>query len=98
MRPCSLAVLACAGAVLLPGGAVAPATVPPNDCGFLSAKGHRYNIKSHLVTCRRSREWSKAYLVERRRPRGWSCRRYKDSALVFRCRRGGRDFFAIKRR
>lgn len=95
------AALACAGAMVLAGGGpVAPAhaTVPPTDCGFLTAKGHRYNVKTHLVSCRRARDWSKAYLVRNRRPAGWRCRRYADTALVFRCRRGGRDFFAIKRR
>jgi hypothetical protein len=98
MRRWALGALAVAGALLVPGGAVAPATVPPTDCGFLTAKGHRYNIKSHLVTCHRSRAWSKTYITRHRRPSGWRCQDYTDSALVFRCRRGGRDFFAIKRR
>lgn len=84
------------GALLAAAGG-AGATVPPTDCGTVRAKSSRYDVKSHRVSCGRARDWSRAYLVRRKRPGGWSCRRYTDSALVFRCRRGARDFFAVRR-
>lgn len=84
-------------ALLAPGGGLAGATVPPTDCGTIKVKATRYDVKSHRVSCRRARDWSRAYLARRKRPSGWRCDRYTDSALVFRCRRGGRDFFAVRR-
>ena len=95
MRARLVGVVAVAALVAFDGGA--RATVPPTDCGTIRAKGSRYDVKSHRVSCGRARAWSKAYLVRRKRPSGWRCERYMDSALVFRCRRGGRDFFAVKR-
>jgi hypothetical protein len=77
----------------------AAATVPPTDCGLTVVKGKRYDIKTHLVTCKRGKPMARAYLRTGRRPKGWSCRNYSAKVTRFRfiCRRGGRDFLAIRR-
>jgi hypothetical protein len=77
----------------------ATATVPPTDCGLTRVKGHRYDIKTHLVTCKRGKPMARSYLRTGRRPKGWSCRNYSAKVTKFRfiCRRGGRDFLAIRR-
>jgi len=77
----------------------ATATVPPTDCGLMRVKGKRYNIKTHSITCRRAKPWTKRYLTTGRRPRGYRCRNYdpKVTKFRFRCARRDRDFFAIRR-
>jgi hypothetical protein len=75
------------------------ATVPPNNCGRTTVKGQRYEIKTHQVTCKRGKPMARTYLRSGRRPKGWSCRNYSAKVTKFRfiCRRGARDFFAIRR-
>ena len=77
----------------------AAATVPPKDCGLTKAKGKRYDIKTHLVTCKRGKPWARTYLRSGRKPSGYHCRDYSANVTKFRfiCRRGGRDFLAIRR-
>ena len=77
----------------------ASATVPPNNCGRTTVKGQRYEIKTHQVTCKRGKPMARSYLRSGRRPKGWSCRNYSARVTKFRfiCRRGARDFFAIRR-
>jgi hypothetical protein len=84
-------------AALGASSATAPAVVPPKDCGSITAKGKRYNVKADQMTCRTARSWSRTYLERRRKPKGWTCRRYTDTKLVFRCNRSIKNFFAIKR-
>jgi hypothetical protein len=88
-------------AVVLAALAAVPAhaTVPPRDCGLTTVKGKRYDIKTHLVTCKRGKRWARTYLRSGQKPNGWKCRDYSASVTKFRfiCRRGGKDFFAIRR-
>ncbi|HYF25508.1 MAG TPA: hypothetical protein VD931_07190 [Baekduia sp.] len=77
--------------------APAPAVVPPRDCGSLTVKGKRYNVKADQLRCADAKAWTRTYLERRRAPRGYRCRRYTDTKLTFRCHRGVRTFFAIRR-
>lgn len=84
-------------AVLTPA---APAIVPPKDCGFLTVKGKRYNVKSDKVPCSDARRYAKNYLTSsKRKPQGFSCKRHdpKETKLVFTCTKGTKYFNAIRR-
>lgn len=96
MRTISLAVLL---GVLLAAPVSAGATVPPTECGLTTVKGKRYDIKTHLVSCKRGTPWARSYLRSGRKPKGYSCRNSsaKVTRIRFICRRGGRDFLAIRR-
>jgi hypothetical protein len=99
IAPRRLAGLLVAGVVLAltlaPSGA--GAIVPPRNCGMLEVGGARYNIKADQIRCRPARKYSKRYLQSGWRPSGYSCRRYSGSALRFRCTKGIRSYFAIRR-
>jgi hypothetical protein len=75
----------------------AGAIVPPRNCGLLSVDGKRYNIKADQIRCRPARKYAKRYLQSSWRPSGYSCRRYSGTALRFRCTKGIRSYFAIRR-
>lgn len=89
-------VLGSFAAVLL---AILPAPVAPQDCGRMELRGRTTQIKADGLRCTTARRWSKTYVVDRRAPSGWTCRRYSSTstALAFRCRRGGKTFFGIRR-
>jgi hypothetical protein len=81
---------------LAPGAAWAP--VPPRNCGMLEAKGKRFNIKADQIRCRTARRQARRYIVDHVKPRGYSCRRYgRDTSIAFRCSKGDRVLFAIRR-
>lgn len=99
MTPVRIAVVAAAltlPAVLVPG---AGAIVPPRDCGFLTVKAQRYNIKADQMPCSDARAFSRNYLTSTtRKPKGYRCTRYgAETKLKFRCVKGARNFFAIRR-
>jgi len=77
----------------------ASATVPPTECGLTTVKGKRYDIKTHQVSCKRGKPWARSYLRSGRKPKGYRCRNYSAKVTKFRfiCRRGARDFLAIRR-
>ena len=82
-------------AVAAPG---ASATVPPKDCGMLSVKSKRYQIKADQITCRTAKTYSRRYLGHHTRPSGYRCSDYsKSTKLRFRCSKSVRVFFAIRR-
>jgi hypothetical protein len=87
--------LVCA-ATILPG--TAQAIVPPADCGTTTVKGKRYTIKADQIRCSTAKPHARRYLRTGRRPSGYRCRNYGGSTkLKFRCERGVKVFFAIKR-
>jgi hypothetical protein len=89
-------VLACAtiAAIAPRGGAI----VPPSDCGMLTVKAKRYNVKADQLRCRTARTYASRYLSTHRRPKGYSCRDFgAETKLKFRCSQGVRVFFAIRR-
>lgn len=76
----------------------AGAVVPPRNCGTLEAKGKRYNVKSDQIRCRTARTYARRYLTRGGRPPGYRCRNYgRQTKIRFRCSRGIRVFFAIRR-
>jgi hypothetical protein len=77
----------------------ATAVVPPKNCGIQTVAGKRYQIKADQMRCKTAKRYSRSYLASRRRPSGYSCRSYRasDTKLKFRCSKGIRVFFAIRR-
>ncbi len=85
--------IACA-ALATPSGAI----VPPTDCGNVTVKGKRYNIKADQLRCSTAKPHATRYLSTHRRPTGYTCRDYgSQTKLKFRCSRGVKVFFAIRR-
>ena len=81
--------------VIAPG---APATVPPKNCGKIGVGGKRYQIKADQIRCTTAKSYSRTYLQRHDRPSGYRCRNFDASTkLKFRCSKGKRVFFAIKR-
>jgi hypothetical protein len=77
----------------------AAAIVPPTNCGMQTVSGHRYQIKADQMRCRTAKRYSRTYLSTGRRPSGYRCRNFRasDTKLKFRCSKGIRVFFAIRR-
>jgi hypothetical protein len=74
------------------------AIVPPTDCGVISVKGKRYDIKADQLRCKTAKPYASRYLSTRHRPSGYTCRNFgAETKLKFRCSRGIKVFFAIKR-
>jgi hypothetical protein len=74
------------------------AIVPPKDCGFQRIGHKRYNIKADQLRCRDAVPMARAYLAHHTRPRGYRCHNYTGgTSLKFRCERGIKVFFAIRR-
>jgi hypothetical protein len=93
-----VALIAVLAAVGLPAGA--GAIVPPKDCGTIHVKGKKYNVKADQMRCADARRYSSSYLTSsKRKPAGYRCNRYnpKETKLVFRCAKGIKNFFAIRR-
>ncbi len=96
----SLAALALAAtfATLAALAPPSPAIVPPTDCGLLTVKAKRYSIKADQLRCAPARSHASRYLATHRRPRGYRCRDFgSETKLKFRCARGIKVFFAIRR-
>lgn len=92
-----LVVLAVATAALAAGDAAA--VVPPTNCGTVKLGARSYAVKTHSVSCSFARTWTVRYIRYNRRPSGWTCRKYdpRETRIRFRCYRGSRDFFAIRK-
>jgi len=90
------ALVALALAVTAPSAAAMP--VEPKNCGMMKSAGKRYQVKSDQIRCKKARRWTRRYLRSGAEPRRYTCRSYDAStALRFRCSRGKRVFFAIRR-
>ena len=97
MRVLKMITLAAVALALTAGGA--SAIVPPKNCGMQTVGGKRFQIKADQMRCRTAKRYSRRYLGTGHRPAGYSCRNYRASQtkLKFRCARGIRVFFAIRR-
>ena len=83
---------------LAAGAASAPATVPPKNCGMTTVSGKRYQIKADQLRCTTAKTYARRYLRSHSRPSGYRCTDFGSSTkLKFRCAKGIRVFFAIKR-
>jgi hypothetical protein len=95
--------LVCALAVTVaPAVAVSShAIVPPKNCGTITVRHHRYQIKADQLTCSKAKTHASRYLSAGTRPPGYKCHRYSGSALVARCENTranpDRTIFIIKR-
>ena len=82
-------------AILAPG---AGATVPPKNCGTITVKSKRYQIKADQMRCGTATTYSRRYLRSRARPSGYRCSDFNGGTkLKFRCSKSVRVFFAIRR-
>src|SRR3954463_3946208 len=77
------------------------AIVPPKNCGSITVKHHRYNIKGDQLPCKQARAYAATYIARHKRPRGYGCHRFSGSALVAKCvntrTNPDRTIFIIKR-
>ena len=74
------------------------AIVPPADCGIVKVDGKRYAVKADQLRCRTAKPHASRYLSTHRRPSGYTCRDFsRATKLKFRCSRGIKVFFAIRR-
>lgn len=79
-------------------GTGAGATVPPKNCGLITVNSKRYQIKADQMRCASAKTYSRRYLSRRDRPSGYRCSDFGSSTkLKFRCSKGTRVFFAIRR-
>lgn len=87
-------------AALLIVAAAAPAghaTTEPKICGKITVRDRDYAVRAHLVSCDFARRWSRRYLRNRSKPSGWRCERYSGTSIKFVCRRGGKDYYVIRK-
>jgi hypothetical protein len=90
--------LAVALAVAAVAAPTAGAIVPPKNCGMMTVQGKRYQIKADQMRCDPARTYARRYLRSHVRPTGYHCSDYgSGTKLKFRCSKGIRVFFAIKR-
>jgi len=81
--------------IMAPGTA---ATVPPKNCGTITVKSQRYQIKADQMRCDTAKTYSRRYLRRHARPSGYRCRSYSGgTALKFRCSKSVKVFFAVRR-
>jgi hypothetical protein len=94
-------ICALAGVLLVAVVATSEAIVPPKNCGTISVKHRRYQIKADQLPCSKAKTYASRYLASRTRPPGYKCHRYSGSALVARCENTratpDRTIFMIKR-
>ena len=94
----ALASAAIALTAVFAGADDAGATVPPRNCGTMSVKSKRYQIKADQMRCSTAKTYSRRYLSRHARPAGYRCRDYNGgTALRLRCSKSVRVFFAIRR-
>jgi hypothetical protein len=98
MRAKVVTAAACSLALGLAAAGPAGAIVPPRNCGTIEVKERRYTIKADQMRCRTAKRYSRRYLRSHERPSGYRCTDYgRETKLKFRCSRGIRVFFAIRR-
>jgi hypothetical protein len=96
--PVAVTAFALAIAVLLVAAAPSPAPVEPRNCKMIRVEGDRYQIKADQIRCKQAKRWARGYLARRSRPSGYRCRNFDASTrLEFRCWKGRRVYFAIRR-
>ena len=94
-RTLAILVVLVLAAVSAPG---AGAVVPPKNCGMVTVKSKRYQIKADQMRCSTAKTYSRRYLGRHSRPSGYRCSDYsKSTKLRFRCSKNVRVFFAIRR-
>jgi len=71
-----LVALATAGALLAAALAPAPAgaVVPPRNCGTITVKDKKWQIKADQIRCRKAKKYSRAYIRSYSTPRYYKCK------------------------
>ena len=96
-----LPALALAAAASVLAAAPGHAIVPPKNCGSITVKHHRYNIKGDQLPCKQARAYASRYIGSHRTAHGYRCHRFSGSALVAKCvnthTNPDRTIFIIKR-
>jgi len=89
----------CALLALALSAGTATAIVPPKNCGTQSVSGKRFQIKADQMRCSTAKRYSRRYLSSGRRPSGYRCKDFRasETKLRFRCAKGVRVVFAIRR-
>lgn len=79
--------------------AAATAVVPPKNCGSMTVKGKRYQVKADQISCSTGRDHAERYLKTHRKPRGYKCNDVSKARnrVTFTCNNGRKTFFAIRR-
>jgi hypothetical protein len=92
-------IIAAAVAAILSLPTLTSAVVPPKNCGTMSVKGKRYQVKADQMSCTTGRDHARRYLQNGRKPRGYRCRDYpsKKGRVDFYCNKSKKIFFAIRR-
>ncbi len=84
--------------LLLVFAAPSPAPVEPRKCGEITVRSKTYLVKADQIRCKKAKGWARSYLKSDWNPSGYTCRDGSSStALKFRCWKGQRTYFAIKR-
>ena len=85
-------------AVALPASP-AGATMPPKKCGNTEVKGKDYKVRAHLIGCDRARENTIDFLKNGKHGKSWNCVKFspKESKIAFNCRKGSKDYYAIRK-
>ncbi len=98
-RAAAVAMAVAIAVLLAVAAAPAPAIVPPRDCGAMEVKGERYKIKADQLRCKKGRAYALDYLKHGDKPKGYKCQDGdRGSKLEFRCYKGIKEFFAIRRK
>jgi hypothetical protein len=94
-------ICALVAALMLGIAVTSDAIVPPKNCGTITVKHRRYQIKADQLPCSTAKTYASRYLASGTRPRSYTCHRYRGSALVARCENTranpDRTIFMIKR-
>ena len=91
--------IAAAVAAILSLPALATAVVPPKNCGTMTVKSKRYQVKADQMSCSTGRDHTRRFLKTGRKPRGYKCKDYpsKKGKVDFYCNNAKKIFFAIRR-
>lgn len=97
MRTTLTITLAAASLLWLP--MAANGVVPPKNCGEITVKEKRYQIKADQISCATGRVHSRRFLSTGARPEGYRCKNYpsRRDRVDFYCNNARKIFFAIRR-
>ena len=99
MHRTTLVALLGAAALAVAGAGPAAAVIPPKNCGTMTVKGKRYQVKADQISCSSGRDYARRFILRGSKPRGYRCRDYpsRKRRVDFYCNKGRKIFFAIRR-
>ncbi len=63
-------------AVMVATWATPASAVPSIGCGKIKVHHKRYAVRAHVLSCRKARRWSAAFLARGQVPAGYDCQRF----------------------